>query len=138
STTYLAAAVRDNGGGVVVGSELEPTKCAQARANLRAAGLDDVVAVRLGDAQTTLADVEAPVDLVLLDGRKELYLRILHPLTPKLRPRAVVPADNISPFRRSLRPYVEHVQSRTNGFVSTTLSISDGFEYSVYVGSPGA
>ena len=32
STTYLAGAVRDNGGGVVVGSELEPGKVANAPA----------------------------------------------------------------------------------------------------------
>jgi predicted O-methyltransferase YrrM len=135
STTYLAAGVRDNGGGIVVGSELEPSKCEKARANLRDAGLDAVVDVRLGDALTTLADVEAPVDLVLLDGWKELYLPILRLLTPKLRPRAVVLADNIFTFRRALRPYVDHVQSGRNGFVSTTLPISDGFEYSVYVGA---
>ena len=33
STLYLAAAVRDNGGGVVIGTEYEPAKAATARAN---------------------------------------------------------------------------------------------------------
>ena len=59
---------------------------------------------------------------------------MLELVKPRLRHGAVVLADNIFTFRKALRPYVEHVQSGTNGFVSTTLHLSDGFEYSVYVG----
>ena len=134
STIYLAAAVKDNGGGCVVGSEIEPSKHARAVANLKEAGLDAFADVRLGDALETLREVPEPVDLVLLDGWKDLYLPILKLLTPGLRQRAVVMADNIFTFRKDLRPYVEYVQSGAQGFESTTLRISDGFEYSVYVG----
>jgi len=134
STIYLAAAVRDNGGGVVIGSELEPSKHVRAVANLKEAGLDDVAEVRLGDALQTLRELPEPLDLVLLDGWKELYLPVLELVKPKLRPGAVVLADNIFTFRKSLRPYVEHMQSGANGFESTTLRISDGFELSVYLG----
>ncbi len=72
----------------------------------------------------------APVDLVLLDGWKELYLPILRLLEPKLRP-GVVLADNIRTFRRSLAPYVDYVQNGRNGYRSVTLPLKDGFEYSV-------
>jgi predicted O-methyltransferase YrrM len=41
STLYLAAAVRDNGGGNVIGTEYEPSKAKIARANFAAAGLRD-------------------------------------------------------------------------------------------------
>jgi predicted O-methyltransferase YrrM len=135
STLYLAAALRDNGGGRVIGTEIEPTKHARALAHLREAGLAEQAEVRLGDARETLRDVEGPVDMVLLDGWKDLYLPILKLLTPRLRPGAVVLADNIFTFRKALRPYVEWVQSGRNGFVSTTLHVSDGFEYSVRVGA---
>jgi predicted O-methyltransferase YrrM len=134
STLYLAAAAKDNGGGRVIGSEIEPSKHAKAQEHLREAGLDPFVDVRLGDALQTLADVDAPIDLVLLDGWKDLYLPILKLLQPKLRPRAIVLADNIFTFKRALRPYVEYVQSGANGFVSSTLEISDGFELSVFIG----
>lgn len=134
STIYLAAAMKDNGDGLVIGSELEPTKHAKANEHLREAGLDAFADVRLGDAMKTLTDVEAPIDLVLLDGWKDGYLPILELLKPKLRPKAIVLADNIYTFKRALRPYVEYVQSGTNGFVSSTLQIADGFELSVFVG----
>jgi predicted O-methyltransferase YrrM len=134
STIYLAAAVKDNGGGCVVGSEIEPSKHARAVANLKEAGLETFADVRLGDALETLKEVPQPVDLVLLDGWKDLYLPVLKLLTPRLRRGAVVMADNIFTFRKDLRPYVEYMQSGENGFESTTLRIADGFEYSVYVG----
>ena len=135
STIYLAAAVRDNGGGIVIGTELEPSKHEWAVAHLQEAGLGDVVDVRLGDALATLKEVPEPLDLVFLDGWKDLYLPVLELLKPRLRPGSVVIADNIFTFRKSLRPYVEHMQSGANGFVSTTLSLGEGFEYSVLVGS---
>ena len=134
STIYLAAAVKDNGGGSVVGTEIEPSKHARAVENLKQAGLDAIADVRLGDAIETLREVPEPVDLVLLDGWKDLYLPVLKLLAPRLRRGAVVLADNIFTFKKALRPYVEYVQSGANGFESTTLRISDGFEFSVYVG----
>jgi predicted O-methyltransferase YrrM len=134
STLYLAAAVKDNGGGIVIGSELEPSKHAKANEHLAEVGLDGFADVRLGDALKTLADVEAPIDMVLLDGWKDGYVPVLNLLKPKLRPRAVVLADNIYTFKKTLRPYVEYVQSGDNGFVSSTLDIADGFELSVFTG----
>ncbi|HXJ35473.1 MAG TPA: class I SAM-dependent methyltransferase [Candidatus Eisenbacteria bacterium] len=130
STIYAAAAARDTGG-TVIGTELEPSKRERALANIAEAGLADLVDVRLGDALETLRDVPPPIDLVLLDGWKDLYLPVLRLLESKLRPGAVVLSDNIKTFRRSLGPFLDYVQSGRNGFHSLTLPLADGFEYSV-------
>jgi len=103
-------------------------------AHIEEAGLAAVVDVRLGDALETLKEVPEPLDLAFLDGWKDLYLPVLELLKPRLRPGAVVLADNIFTFRKSLRPYVEYLQSGRNGFESVTLRISDGTEYSCYLG----
>lgn len=132
STIYLAAAVRDNGGGRVIGSEIEPFKHAQALANLAAAGLGDIAEVRLGDAMQTLRVVPAPVDLVLLDGWKVLYLPLLKQLEPALRPGAVLLADNITSFRANLSAFLDYLHSGNNGWHSVTLGFGDGLEYAVY------
>jgi hypothetical protein len=55
STLYLAAALRDNGGGVLITTEFEPSKVARARGNLTAGGLIDLVEIREGDALQTLS-----------------------------------------------------------------------------------
>jgi predicted O-methyltransferase YrrM len=95
STIHLAAALRDNGGGKLIGTELEQNKLAQARANLEAAGLDDLVELREGDALETLArDLPATVDILLLDGHKPLYGQILALVGPHLRTGSYLVADN--------------------------------------------
>ena len=131
STIYLAAAVRDNGGGCVIGSEFEPTKAAKARENVAQAGLGDLVEIREGDAQETLRNLEGTVDMVFLDGHKDLYLSILKMLTPHLRKGAVVVADNIYTFRRALTPYVRYISDSRNGFNSVVLHLKDGTAYAV-------
>jgi predicted O-methyltransferase YrrM len=138
STIYLATAVRDNREGnprsvaEVIGSEMEPHKCAAATKNLQAAGLSDIAKILPGDALETLRAVEAPVDLVFLDGRKDLYLAVLKLLKPKLRAGAVILSDNIYSFKREVAPFIEYMQSGTNGFASSSLNISDGMEFSVF------
>jgi predicted O-methyltransferase YrrM len=134
SSIYLAAAVRDNGGEIMIGTELEPSKHARAVANIEEAGLGALVEVRLGDALETLSEVPEPLDLVFMDGWKDLYLPVLELLRPRLRPGSVVLSDNIFTFKKALRPYVEYLQSGENGFESMTLPIADGTEYSCFVG----
>lgn len=131
SAIYLAAAARENGGRFI-GTEMEANKIAAARANLAAAGLAGIAEVRAGDALQTLRDLEGPIDLVLLDGWKDLYLPVLQLLTPKLGQRAAVLADNIFTFPKELAPYVAYVRDPKNGFESLTLPLGHGLEYSVY------
>lgn len=131
STMYLAAAVRDNGGGLVIGSELEPTKVLKARANISEAGLADLVEIREGDASRTLQDPGGVVDMAFLDGLKDLYLTIVEMLTPHLRKGAVVLACNIFRYKRSLAPYVAYMSDPSNGFSSATLYLLAGSAYSV-------
>ena len=76
-TIYLAAALRDKGGGRIE------------------AGLIDLVAIREGDALQTLADgLPESFDLVLLDGAKGLYADILKLAEASLHPGSLVLADD--------------------------------------------
>lgn len=121
STVYLAAALRDNGGGRLIGTELEPGKVARARANLEAAGLADLVEIREGDALETAKDVGGPVDLLLLDGAWSLYLPMLKLIEPHLKTGAVVLAENA--FDASFRDYV---RDPANGYLSQQLDVDQG------------
>src|SRR5215469_14471086 len=62
STLYLAAAVKANGGGVVIATEHEPEKAKIARANFAEAGLSELIELREGDLRETLKGLEGPVD----------------------------------------------------------------------------
>jgi len=121
STIYLAAALRDNGDGHLIGTELEPAKVARARANLDAAGLSDLVYIREGDALGTLGDVGGEVDLLLIDGAFSFYLPVLKPVEPRLEPGAVVLGEN------AFEPeYLDYVRNPANGYVSQPLPIDEG------------
>ncbi|MCE9577913.1 MAG: class I SAM-dependent methyltransferase [Deltaproteobacteria bacterium] len=121
STIFLAAALRDAGGGRLITSELEPSKAARAKANLERAGLADLVELRVGDALDTLADVRGPIDLVYLDGAKALYRPILDRLEPGLADRAVIVADNIDMVEQ-VESYTSHVRDPAQGYVSTRVN----------------
>jgi predicted O-methyltransferase YrrM len=115
STLHLAAALRENGGGRLISSEFELTKVARAREHLVEAGLDDLVEIREGDALKTLsAGLPETIDLVLLDGAKALYVDVLDLLLDRLRPGALIVADNAdySP------EYLARVRAPDAGFLS--------------------
>jgi predicted O-methyltransferase YrrM len=115
STLHLAAALRDNGGGRLISSEFEPSKVVRAREHLAEGGLADLVEIREGDAlQTLAADLPDPVDLLLLDGAKALYVDILARVESRLRPGALIVADNAdySP------DYLARVRAPGSGYLS--------------------
>lgn len=129
STIYLAAALHDNGGGHLIGSEMQPTKVARARANLEAAGLAHLAEVREGDALETLKDVGGDIDLLLVDGAFSLYLPVLKLVEPRLAPGAVILGENT--FDPGYRDYI---RDPANGYVSLALPDEGrGNEFSVKV-----
>ncbi|WNV86444.1 class I SAM-dependent methyltransferase [Umezawaea sp. Da 62-37] len=131
STLHLAAAVRDNGRGHVFTTELSRTKTTAARRTFTETGLDDVVTVLEGDALDTLTTLDGPVDLVLLDGWKDLCLPVLHLLEPHLSPGALVVADDTT--FTSMAPYLAYVRTPSNGYQSVDFPVEDGMEISCRV-----
>ncbi|WP_327066175.1 O-methyltransferase [Kitasatospora sp. NBC_01302] len=134
SAIQLAAALRDNGAGHLTGTELDGSKVAKARANLAEAGLADWVTVLAGDARDTLATVAGPVDLVLLDGWKELYLPVLTVLEPLLRPGTVIVSDNLPMLPQE---FLAWIRDPARGYVSVELPLGDGVELTTWTGDAG-
>jgi predicted O-methyltransferase YrrM len=130
ATIYLAAAIRDNGVGRVISTELNAAKAQQARENIAKTGLADVVEIVTGDALQTLAGLTGPVGFALLDGWKELYLDMLRVIEPKLSPGALVAADDTDSFASVLADYLGYVRHSANGYVSVGFPVGDGVEVS--------
>lgn len=135
SALHLAAAVRDNGVGRVVTTELSAAKIAAARQTFSETGLDDVVTILEGDALNTLANLEGPIGFALLDGWKELYLPVIKLLQPRLSPGALVVADNAE--SADAQPYLDYVRHPDNGYVSYNFPArrSDSMELSCWTGN---
>ena len=120
STLYLAAAAADNDGHLFT-TEVQPDKCAAVRDHLARAGLSERATVIEGDARETLKTIDGPIDFVLLDGWKGMYLPVFELLRAKLAPGAIIAADNWS--HDGAADYNAHVLDPQSGF--TTRVIDD-------------
>ncbi|MEM7182169.1 MAG: class I SAM-dependent methyltransferase [Spirochaetota bacterium] len=133
STIFLAKAVKDNGGGTVIGTEMVKSKIKAAKKNLQDAGISEYTSILEGDARLTLQEIEKPVDMLIVDGFPNYALDILKIVSPKLRKGAIVIADNINTFKSTLTGYLDYLQNSENGFITSTLPFKDGTEFSVKV-----
>ncbi|HEY7670709.1 MAG TPA: class I SAM-dependent methyltransferase [Gammaproteobacteria bacterium] len=130
STIYMAAALRDRGGGALITTELLASKAERAREYIDAAGLSSHVDLRVGDALQTLRGLGRDVALLFLDGAKDLYVPVLKLLEPSLKPGALVIGDDIDLFPDALATYLSYVRDPANGYVSVKVPIGDAMELS--------
>ena len=131
STLWLAEAARKTSG-KVFSLEISLPKQEYARSMLGKAGLAKHVEFLVGDARETIPSLSGPFDFVLVDLWKDLYIACFDLFYPKLRPGAIVVADNM------LRPqdhlddalkYRRHARSQPM-MASVLLPVGSGIEVS--------
>jgi predicted O-methyltransferase YrrM len=151
STIYLAAAVGFNASlrgpgskGVVIGTEKEQSKAAIARSNWKRAGpdIESVINLLEGDLNDTLAgdlglQNGRKVDFVLLDIWTYLAFPALNLLLPKLRPGAMIVADNTRLHEEGYKELLGVLRDPEGDFQSVVLPYQGGLEVSVYVPKNG-
>jgi len=128
STLYLAAAVRDNGGGTVIGTEWEAEKAKAARRNFAAAGLEAFIDLREGDLAETLKRIDGPVDFVLFDIWTEAIPPALRHIAPHLHTGSILIADNTAASRRGYKAYFDYIADPANRLRTMTLPFEGGLE----------
>jgi predicted O-methyltransferase YrrM len=130
STLWMADAARHTDGRVI-SLELAEGKAHFAREALGRAGLAERVDIRVGSALDTLATLAGPFDFVLIDLWKDLYVKCLDMVYPKLSPGAYIVADNMilpPQVRADAARYQRRV--RELEFDSVLLPIGSGIELS--------
>ncbi|MAM61790.1 class I SAM-dependent methyltransferase [Maritimibacter sp. UBA3975] len=118
SSLYLAAALGKQGGHLTT-TEVHPDKCASLRRTFDEAGVSQTVTLLEGDARETLAEVDAPIDMLVLDGWKSMYLPVFTLLRPKLAPGCLIVADNIN--HAAAADYLAHMRGSEGGAVTTVI-----------------
>jgi predicted O-methyltransferase YrrM len=89
-STLYAAAVRDNGAGEVITTEMSPDKITAARGIFTQTGLDDVVTILEVDARETLATVDREADDVPSAGLAEYLADVRDPANGYLNMRCPI------------------------------------------------
>ena len=93
STLYLAEGILETNGSIVT-TELIDSKAKKAIENFKNAGVDHLIEMRIGDAMETLKGYAEPIDLLFLDGWKDLYLSLFQMLEPNFHSKTIVYVDN--------------------------------------------
>jgi predicted O-methyltransferase YrrM len=132
STLYLAAAVHDNFGGRVIGTEADAALHSGAVAHLAAAGLEQFVDLRCGSALQSLVEpLPDRIDLLWISGPEDNRGAVLGLLRSRLRPGAVVMAEPVRSAGGDGGAFVAELRCGTAGFQSATLPYPRGLEFAV-------
>lgn len=111
STCWLARAMSQTGGHVT-SLDREEHKIARAEANLRRAGLRELVTLHCGDATELVASLDGPFDCVFFDADRYSAPAQLALLMPRLTPDALLLADNVLSHPAEIAGYLEAVRAR--------------------------
>jgi predicted O-methyltransferase YrrM len=93
STIWLARALPADG--LLVTCEVDPHHAEVAMANLKRAGLDAVVDVRVGPALDTLPTLDGPFDLAFIDADKPSNVGYFEHAVRLSRPGSLIIVDNV-------------------------------------------
>jgi predicted O-methyltransferase YrrM len=94
SAIWIGLGLRETGGRLVT-IEYDPQRAREADANIRAAGLADIVHVVSGDAFGAIPTLDGTFDFVFLDAWKKDYQRFFDLVYPRLDKGGVFVAHNV-------------------------------------------
>ena len=94
--------------------EIDPRSATQTRQNLEKVGLEKTVTCIEGNALETLPTMKGEYDFVFIDAAKNEYLQYLKIIEPKLKPGAVVVADNVIKTARAMQDFLDYIQTSPN------------------------
>jgi predicted O-methyltransferase YrrM len=100
----------ERNGGHLYTLEIDPRMVKECRENLQKVGLENTVTCIEGDALKTLTQLEGEFDFVFIDARKEDYFRYFKLLEPKLKPGAVIVADNVIVSANAMKDFLDYIQ----------------------------
>lgn len=122
STLFLAQGVLQTKGNIIT-TELLESKAKKAIENFKKAGVNNLIEVRIGDALETLKNHNLPIDFLLLDGWKDLYLPLFQMLELNFHNNTVIYVDNADmsdskEFLSSVSTEKYQIDSKFNGKVA--------------------
>jgi predicted O-methyltransferase YrrM len=98
-------------GGHLYTLEIDPRRVKDCRENFEKVGLEKTVTSVEGDALKTLPTLEGEFDFLFLDALKRDTLKYLKLMEPKLKPGAVIVADNVIQSAREMKDFLDYVQN---------------------------
>jgi len=130
STLYFAEALRILGRGKVVATEMEDRKCDTLWRNVESFGLASHVDLRRGDVFSTTETMQETFDLVFIDIWASGYLDIFRIVEKRLKPGALILADNMYTSSDEVLPFKTFLDDH-QGISNFTLDFESGVEFGI-------
>jgi caffeoyl-CoA O-methyltransferase len=129
SGIWLGLGARESGGKVVA-IEYDPKRATEATANVKKAGLDDVVRVVHGDAFKEIGKLSGTFDLVFLDAWKPDYKKFFDMVFPRLNPGGLFVAHNVVNKKNEMTPFLDAIHSHPGLFTTIVSPSGEGMSVS--------
>ena len=125
SAIWIGLGLRETGG-QLTSIEFDPARAKNAAANIRRAGLSDIVTVVAGDAFREIPKLAGDVDFVFLDAWKRDYKRFLDLMLPRMAPGALFLAHNVVNKQGEMRDFLGAIQDNPALFTTIVTPSGEG------------
>ena len=129
SGIWLGLGARESGGRVVA-IEYDPARAKEAAANIKRAGLDDVVRVVHGDAFAEIPKLQGTFDFVFLDAWKPDYKKFFDMVFPRLTPGGLFTAHNVVNKKSEMEPFLKTIESHPSLLTTVVSPSGEGMSVS--------
>jgi predicted O-methyltransferase YrrM len=129
SGIWLGLGARESGGRVVA-IEYDARRAKEAAANIRAAGLADIVHVVQGDAFAEIPRLPGTFDFVFLDAWKPDYKKFFDMVFPRLTPGGVFVAHNVVNKKNEMEPFLRTILTHPGLFTTVVSPSHEGMSVS--------
>jgi len=132
SAIWMGMGLRDTGGRLTT-IEFDPARAKAAAANVRRAGLADIVTVVPGDAFKEIPKLPGTFDFVFLDAWKRDYKRFLALMLPRLTPKGLFIAHNVVNKQSEMRDFLDAIKNDPRLFTTIVTPSNEGMSVSVRI-----
>ena len=129
SAIWIGLGLRDTGGRLTT-IEYDHGRAMQAIANVRQAGLSDIVHVIEGDAFKEIPKVQGTFDFVFLDAWKRDYKRFFDLVYPRLDRGALFLAHNVVNKRSEMGDFLSAINDNPNVLTAIVTPSGEGISIS--------
>ena len=124
SGIWMGLGLRETGGRLVT-IEYDAERAREAAANIKAAGLDDIVQVVAGDAFAEIPGLTGSFDFVFLDAWKPDYKKFFDLVFPRVAPGGLFLAHNVINKKDEMRDFLAAIDTHPQALTSI---VSPGHE----------
>jgi caffeoyl-CoA O-methyltransferase len=130
SAIWIGMGLRQTGGQLVT-IEYDPARAKELAANVRRAGLSDIVQVVTGDAFKQIPQVQGTFDFVFLDAWKRDYKRFFDLVYPRLDRHGLFIAHNVVNKRSEMGDFLDAVQKHPSLWTTIVSPSGEGMSISL-------